>query len=373
MCDDDDAIYVAGENDSLEMIATWLRDASNYVSPPGSKLPDADKLLEWNRGREDLRGLRKRSKLRAGTRLRLNGMSSADDAAPKDGGKKEMARVQSELNRRGYYTLEPGGLDRLKRHRLGVELHPSQYKGTRYEVELSLAKAVQNERGFLTIDGLLYHVCPTSARLRLVIPTEVLQIRVIAAIHVGQYDQHLGEPRTYAELRKDFYWKGMTKQISVVVAHCDQCQRNKHLRMSSEARPSIWVAEPIGPGHWHVDMITGLPKTNSVFEYDAVMAMICRWSGYLVATPCHTTLDSMGYATMIWKELVCRLGETPRTIISDRAAIFTSEYTRAYMNLMGVRQIMTRKTGRISGPKPASDCGRANDRSELSSASKTLR
>ena len=55
LCDDDDAIYVAGENDSLEMIATWLRDASNYVSPPGSKLPDADKLLEWNRGREDLR------------------------------------------------------------------------------------------------------------------------------------------------------------------------------------------------------------------------------------------------------------------------------------------------------------------------------
>eukprot|EP01048_Picozoa_sp_COSAG05_P011396 COSAG05_NODE_1070_length_5967_cov_444.629857_5_plen_173_part_00 len=85
--------------------------------------------LEWNRGREDLRGLRKRSKLRAGTRLRLNGMSSADDAAPKDGGKNEMARVQSELNRRGYYTLEPGGLDRLKKHRLhvGVELHPSQY------------------------------------------------------------------------------------------------------------------------------------------------------------------------------------------------------------------------------------------------------
>ena len=74
-------------------------------------------------------------------------MSSADDAAPKDGGKNEMARVQSELNRRGYYTLEPGGLDRLKKHRLGVELHPSQYKGTRYEVELSLAKAVQNERG----------------------------------------------------------------------------------------------------------------------------------------------------------------------------------------------------------------------------------
>ena len=351
LCDDDGAVYIAGENDSLEKIAAWLKDASNYKPPKGHSPPSANKLFEWNRGREDLRGLKTRSKLKADTRLRVNGPSKADDASPKCGGRQEQEEIHSEMNRRGYFTLDPCGLERFEEHQPGVELKPSHYAGTAYEGELALAKAVQNERGFLTIDSLLYHACPLSARLRLVIPTVVLQVRVIAAVHIGQYDQHLGEPRTYAELRKDFYWKGMTKQVSVVVAHCDQCQRNKHLRRSSEARPSLWVGEPIGPGHWHVDMIVGLPKTNSVFEYDAVLAMVCRWSGFLVAAPCHTTLDSIGYATMVWKELVCRMGETPRTIISDRAAIFTSAYTQAWMNLMGIRQVMTtaHRSTRVNG------------------------
>ena len=76
ICDDDDAIYIAGENDSLETIAVWLTDASNYTSPKGHRAPDASKLLEWNRGREDLRGLKKRSKLKADTIVLVGTRSS---------------------------------------------------------------------------------------------------------------------------------------------------------------------------------------------------------------------------------------------------------------------------------------------------------
>ena len=72
----------------------------------------------------------------------------ADDASPKDGGKQELHvdRILSELNRRGYYTLDCG-LERLKEHQVGVELHPSHYAGTTYEGELASAHTKQRRYG----------------------------------------------------------------------------------------------------------------------------------------------------------------------------------------------------------------------------------
>lgn len=67
--------------------------------------------------------------------------------------------------------------------------------------------------------------CRATARLRLVIPRAVHQMRLIKAVHERQYDQHLGAPRTYAELRKDFYWKGMLKQIAKVISQAKESSR----------------------------------------------------------------------------------------------------------------------------------------------------
>ena len=54
---------------------------------------------------------------------------------------------------------------------------------------MATASSVQNERGFLPLDGLLYmyHVCPVSTRTRLVIPMVAQQLWSIKVVHEGQY------------------------------------------------------------------------------------------------------------------------------------------------------------------------------------------
>ena len=76
-------------------------------------------------------------------------------------------------------------------------------------------------------------------------------------------------------------------------------------------------------------MLTGLPpdrfsKNDEGYGYDAVLVMTDRWSGFVVAVPTTTTLDSSGYAHLIYDEWVVRHNRgIPRMFITDRAPIAT--------------------------------------------------
>ena len=70
--------------------------------------------------------------------------------------------------------------------------------------------------------------------------------------------------------------------------------------------------------------------------------MTDRWSGFVVAVPTTTTLDSSGYAHLIYDEWVVRHNRgIPRMFITDRAPIATAKFNDCWCTLMGIKQTMT--------------------------------
>jgi hypothetical protein len=73
---------------------------------------------------------------------------------------------------------------------------------------------------------------------------------------------HPGETKVYQDMKKQFWWNGMIRDISQFVAKCLTCQRVKaeHKRSRGLLRPL-----PVPQWKWEdvtIDFVTGLPRTT---------------------------------------------------------------------------------------------------------------
>jgi hypothetical protein len=89
-----------------------------------------------------------------------------------------------------------------------------------------------------------------------------LHRKIMDEAHSSRYSIHLGTNKMYQDLRKNFWWTRMKREIAKYVSECDICQRIKvdHLRPVGNLQPlSIpeWKWENIC-----MDFIVGLPRTS---------------------------------------------------------------------------------------------------------------
>jgi hypothetical protein len=78
----------------------------------------------------------------------------------------------------------------------------------------------------------------------------------------------------YQDLRQNFWWARMKREIAKYVSECDTCQRVKasHLKASGTLQPL-----PIPSWKWEdisMDFIVGLPNTSQ--KYDSIWVIIDR-------------------------------------------------------------------------------------------------
>jgi hypothetical protein len=57
--------------------------------------------------------------------------------------------------------------------------------------------------------------------------------------HCSRYSIHPGTNKKYQDLKKNFWWTRMKREIAKYVAECDTCQRVKadHLRLVGNLQP----------------------------------------------------------------------------------------------------------------------------------------
>ena len=63
-------------------------------------------------------------------------------------------------------------------------------------------------------------------RLRLVIPS-TLQSDVLHHVHTSLEGGHQGILRTFEKIRKQFYWKGLYRDVLKYVSECEDCETGK--------------------------------------------------------------------------------------------------------------------------------------------------
>jgi len=117
----------------------------------------------------------------------------------------------------------------------------------------------------------------TSDNTQLVVP-DVLRQRLFESVHSGPLAAHLGSERMLAQLRQNYYWPGMRRDIRLWCLACPACQQSKGppVRAHGKLQKVITVA-PLDIVA--IDILSGLPTASDGNKYILVITdYFTKWS-----------------------------------------------------------------------------------------------
>jgi hypothetical protein len=149
-------------------------------------------------------------------------------------------------------------------------------------------KASQGEApGFdITSDGIL-----RTNDSRIVVPKDAKLMReILDEAHKTQYTVHPGSTKMYQDLKKNYWWAGMKRDVAEYVSQCLSCQQVK----AEHQRPA-GLLQPLSIPEWKwdqiaMDFVIGLPRATS--GQDAIWVIVDRLTKSAHFVPYKTT-DSM--------------------------------------------------------------------------------
>ncbi|KAL5767474.1 hypothetical protein ACOSQ2_014257 [Xanthoceras sorbifolium] len=145
-------------------------------------------------------------------------------------------------------------------------------------------------------------------RDRICIPEdEELRKMILTEAHSSSYAMHPGSTKMYRDLKTQYWWSGMKRDVIEFVNRCLTCQQVK--------------AEHQVP---------------SGFKHDAVWVMVDRLTKSAHFLPVRTDYSLDRLAELYIREIV-RLHGVPVSIISDRDPRFTSRFWKKFQEALGTR------------------------------------
>ncbi|KAI3742503.1 hypothetical protein L1987_60187 [Smallanthus sonchifolius] len=178
-------------------------------------------------------------------------------------------------------------------------------------------------------NGLLYYLN------RIWVPDrDDLRTFLMNEAHKTRYSIHPGADKMYQDLRQQYWWPGMKRDIALYEAKCLTCSKVK----AEHQRPSGLLEQPKIPvWKWEnlaMDFITKLPRTLS--GYDSIWVIIDRLTKSAHFLPIREDYRVEKLARIYIDEIVSRHG-VPLNIISDRDARFTSRFWQSLQKALGTR------------------------------------
>jgi hypothetical protein len=153
---------------------------------------------------------------------------------------------------------------------------------------------------------------------RIVVPKDhKLRKQILDEVHLSKFSMHPGSTKVYHDLKQNFLWTRMKREIAKYVSECDICQRVKasHLKTAGILQPL-----PIPSWKWEdisMDFIIGLPNTSQ--RHDSIWVIVDWLTKTAHFLPVHTTYNAKKYAE-IYLDQIVHLNGVPKMIISDHGA-----------------------------------------------------
>lgn len=168
---------------------------------------------------------------------------------------------------------------------------------------------------------------------KLVVPKDTpLRNKILAWMHSSSGGGHSGREVTRQRVKGLFYWKGMTKDIQTFIRSCEVCQRCKY---DTSAYPGLLQPLPIPELIWTdiaMDFIDGLPSSLGKTVILVVVDRLTK-AAHFIALSHPYTAASVAQAFL---NNVFKLHGFPRSIVSDRDAVFLSDFWKELFSLQGV-------------------------------------
>ncbi|CAJ2652292.1 unnamed protein product [Trifolium pratense] len=173
---------------------------------------------------------------------------------------------------------------------------------------------------------------------RLVIPQkpELIQL-LLTEFHSSALGGHAGITRTKARVASQFFWPTMAKDIKEFVSKCLICQQAKH---STAVPAGLLHPLPIPQQIWEdlsMDFIIGLPPSHT---YTVILVVVDRLSKYSHFIPLKGDYTSSKVAEAFVNTIV-KLHGFPKTIVSDRDRVFTSQFWQHLFKISGTTLAMS--------------------------------
>jgi hypothetical protein len=102
---------------------------------------------------------------------------------------------------------------------------------------------------------------------RLVVPRrDALKKKILDKAHTLRYSIHLGSNKMYHELRQQFWWTRMKREVARYISECDTCRKVK----ANDMKPG-GLLQPLSIPEWkwddiRMDFNVGLPMTVRKFD-----------------------------------------------------------------------------------------------------------
>ena len=161
---------------------------------------------------------------------------------------------------------------------------------------------------------------------------------IISEHHDAMLAGHPGKTRTIALVSRHYWWNTLNADITAYVASCDKCQRNK----AASGKPTgLLQPLPVPESPWDsvsMDFITGLPLTKAGFN--AILVVVDRLTKMAHLIPCKDTTTSEQFATLFFNNVI-RLHGVPKSTVSDRGSVFTSNFWQTVCKLLGVTSLLS--------------------------------
>ena len=167
---------------------------------------------------------------------------------------------------------------------------------------------------------------------------EELKNKILHEAHNSRFSIHPGSTKMYQDLKKNFWWPNMKREVADWVSKCYVCQRVKaeHQRPSGLLQPleiPEWKWEKIA-----MDFIVGLPRTKA--NHDAIWVVIDRLTKSAHFLPINERFSLEKLVQLYLKEIVARHG-VPVSIVSDRDPRFNSRFWRQFQECLGTKLNMS--------------------------------
>jgi transposase InsO family protein len=169
---------------------------------------------------------------------------------------------------------------------------------------------------------------------------EELQENIIRQHHDDPVHGHPGVARTMEQIQRNYQFKNMKEKVTSYIKKCADCQKNKHSTHApyGEMQPMELPSEP-----WtdiSMDFVTGLPSSKdpaTELSYDSILVIVDRFTKYALMIPFRRDYTAVQLAHVL-KDRLIRDHGIPKTIISDRDKLFTSNYWATLMAEIGIQR-----------------------------------
>ncbi|XP_075479269.1 uncharacterized protein LOC142520154 [Primulina tabacum] len=167
-----------------------------------------------------------------------------------------------------------------------------------------------------------------------------LRQEIMAEAHKSKFSVHQGSTKMYRDIKSNFWWNGMKRDVAEFVSRCQVCQQVKaeHQRPGGLLQPleiPEWKWE-----HISMDFLVGLQKSRQ--SHDGILVIVDRLTktAHFLSVRMNYNLDKLA---SLYMDNIVRLHGVPVSILSDRDPRRPVEFNvgeKAYVKVSPMRGVV---------------------------------